>query len=65
MLGVFDEAEKEWGAYFLVGEVTLSLVRQWAFSPILWKWFVASLGGFVLLLIAFGSFLPWDKPFSP
>jgi hypothetical protein len=65
MLGVFDEAEHEWGAWVLVGEIGGSLVRQWLVSPILWKWFVASIGGLLLLTIAFGSFLPYDRPVFP
>ena len=31
----------------------------------LWKWFVAGIAGAVPLIIAFGSFLPWDRPLHP
>jgi hypothetical protein len=62
LLSLFDEAESEWGTGFLVGDVAVSLVRRWSMNPLLWKWFIAGIGGLLLLVIAFGSFLPWDKP---
>jgi hypothetical protein len=65
LLGVFDEAESEWGACSLVGDVGVSLVCQWLTHSLLWRWFVAGIGGLLLLVIAFGSFLPWDRPVSP
>jgi hypothetical protein len=43
-------------------QFALSLLRQWIIRSELWKWLIAGIGGVVLLLIAFGSFLPWDKP---
>jgi hypothetical protein len=65
LLEVFDEAEHEWGAWVLVAEIGTSVVRQWLVNPILWKWFVASIGGLPLLTIAYGSFLPYDRPVIP
>jgi len=65
MFDVFDEGESEWGARSLVGDVGVSLVRQWLTHPLLWRWLVAGLWGLLLLVIAIGSFLPWDKPVNP
>ena len=59
---IFDEAESTFGSASLVGDACVSLFRQWLTNRILWKWVVASVGGILLLAIAFGSFLPWDKP---
>lgn len=65
MLDVFDEAESEWGAHSLVGDAVASLFRLWLTHPFLWRWVLASIGGFLFLAIAFGSFLPWDRPVCP
>jgi hypothetical protein len=65
LLGVFDEAEPDWGARSLVSDLAFSLVRQWITHPFLWRWFVAGIGGLLFLAIAFGSYLPWDKPVCP
>lgn len=65
LLDVFDQAEHEWGACSLVADIALSLVRRWLTHPFLWRWFVASVGALLLLVIAFGSFLPWDRPVHP
>ena len=65
MLGIFDEAAPSWGAGSLFLDAILSLLRQWLIRSELWKWLVAGLAGVVPLIIAFGSFLPWDRPLSP
>jgi hypothetical protein len=65
MLLIFDGAANSWGAGSLCRDAILSLLRQWLLSSELWKWLVAGIAGVVLLIIAFGSFLPWDKPVHP
>jgi hypothetical protein len=62
---VFDEAERTFGSASIVGDACVSLIRQWLRNRNLWKWVAASIGGIVLLVIAFGSFLPWDSPVRP
>jgi hypothetical protein len=62
MLWIFDEAVGIWGAAPLVADASISLSRQWLIRSGLWKWVVAGVAGMVPILIAFGSFLPWDKP---
>ena len=62
---VFDEAERTFGSASLVGDACVSLIRQWLKNRNLWRWVAASIGGIVLLVIAFGSFLPWDRPVRP
>jgi len=61
MLWIFEEAEDAWGAGSLFRDAILSLLRQWLIRSDLWKWVVAGLAGVVPLVIAFGSFLPWDR----
>jgi hypothetical protein len=65
MLWIFEEAANSWGACALLRDAILSLLRQWLIRSELWKWLVAGIAGFVLLLTAFGSFLPWDRPMHP
>jgi hypothetical protein len=65
MLWIFEEAANSWGAGTLFRDAILSLLRQWLIRSELWKWLVAGFAGVVLLIIAFGSFLPWDKPVHP
>ena len=65
MLWVFDEAEATFGAASLVGDACVSLIRQWLKNQDLWRWVAASFAGILLLVIAFGSFLPWDRPVHP
>jgi hypothetical protein len=65
MLWIFDEAVNSWGAGSLLRDAILSLLRQWLIRSELWKWFVAGIAGVVPLLIAFGSFLPWDRAVHP
>jgi hypothetical protein len=61
MLWVFDEAVGTWGAASLVADASSSLLRQWLVRLEIWQWIAAGVAGIVLLLIAFGSFLPWDR----
>jgi hypothetical protein len=65
MLWIFDEAANSWGAASLLRDAILSLLRQWLIRSELWKWLVAGIAGVVPLIIAFGSFLPWDRPMHP
>ena len=65
MLCIFEEAANSWGAGSLFCDAILSLLRQWLFRSGLWIWLVAGLASVIPLLIAFGSFLPWDKPIHP
>jgi hypothetical protein len=65
MLLIFDEAANLSRAGSLFPDAILSLSRQWLIRSELWKWLVAGIAGVVPLLIAFGSFLPWDKPMHP
>ena len=62
MLWIFDEAADAWGAPALIRDAGISLIRQWLIRSGLWKWVVAGVAGFIPLIIAFGSFLPWDRP---
>ena len=62
MLWIFDEAADSWGAVSLFSDATFSLARQWVLRSGLWMWVVASIAGLIPLILAFGSFLPWDKP---
>jgi hypothetical protein len=64
MFAIFDEAESTWGPAFLLGDATASLARQWLTNWNVWRWLAASGAGILLLAIAFGSYLPWDKPMS-
>jgi len=65
MVWIFDEAADSWGTSSLFLDAILSLLRQWLIRAELWKWFVAGMAGVVPLIIAFGSFLPWDRPLFP
>jgi hypothetical protein len=65
MLLIFDEAAISWGAASLLRDAILSLLRQWLIRSQLWKWLLAAIVGAVPLIIAFGSFLPWDRPMHP
>ena len=65
MLWIFDETANSRSAGSLFLDVILSLLRQWFIRSELWKWFVAGIAGAVPLIIAFGSFLPWDRPLHP
>ena len=62
MLWIFDEAAGAWGAASLFSDASVSLVRQWLLRSGLWRWVVACIVGIIPLIIAFGSFLPWDRP---
>jgi hypothetical protein len=62
MLWIFDEAEGTFGAASIVSDACGSLVRQWLKNRDVWRWAAATVGGILLLVIAFGSFLPWDRP---
>jgi hypothetical protein len=65
MLWIFEEAKSSWGAVSLFRDAIFSLVRQWLIRSELWKWLVAGIASVVPLLIAFGSFLPWDRRVLP
>jgi hypothetical protein len=65
MLWIFEEAANSWGAGSLLRDAILSLLRQWLIRSELWKWLVAGIAGVVPLMIAFGSFLPWDRAVRP
>jgi hypothetical protein len=60
MLWIFDEAAGACAAS-LFSDVGVSLVRQWLLRSDLWVWVVAGIAGIIPLIIAFGTFLPWDK----
>jgi hypothetical protein len=62
MLCDFEDALTTWGAASLIGDVSSSLLRQWLVRLEIWKWTAAWVLGMTLLVISFGSFLPWDKP---
>ena len=64
MSWIFDHAVGTWGAASLVADAITSLSRQWLLRSGLCKWAAAGIAGIVLLIIAFGSFLPWDRPLS-
>jgi hypothetical protein len=61
MLWIFDQAAGPWGTTSLISDAAISLSRQWFLRSGLWIWLVATVGGTVPLIIAFGSFL-WNKP---
>jgi hypothetical protein len=62
MLYIFDEAGDAWGMASLFSDASVSLVRQWLLRSGLWRWVVAAIAGIIPLIIAFGSFLPWNRP---
>jgi hypothetical protein len=62
MFWIFEQGESIYGAASLVADAGVSLGRQWLLRSGLWKWVMAGVGGVIPLIIAFGSFLPWDKP---
>jgi hypothetical protein len=62
MLWIFDEVLDACGAASLFFDASVSLVRQWLLRSGLWMWVVAGIAGIIPLIIAFGSFLPWDRP---
>jgi hypothetical protein len=64
MLWIFDEAADTWGSASLFADAGASLLRQWLLRSGLWRWVVATIVGFIPLIVAFGSFLPWDKPLN-
>ena len=62
MLCIFDEAKGAWGAASLFSDAGVSLARQWLLRSQLWMWVVAGIAAIIPLFLAFGSFLPWDRP---
>jgi len=62
MLWIFDEAADTRGTASLFLDASVSVARQWLLRSGLWRWVVAGIGGIILLILAFGSFLPWDRP---
>ena len=65
MLWIFDEAGDAWGTASLIRDAGLSVLRQRLIRSGMWKWVLATIAGMVPLLLAFGSFLPWDRPMRP
>jgi hypothetical protein len=63
ILWIFDQAAGTWGVPSLVADATLSLARRWLIRSQMWKWAGAAIAGIVPLIIAFGTFLPWDRLF--
>jgi hypothetical protein len=61
MLWIFDEAAGTCGAASLLADASLSLIRQWLLRSDLWRGVVAVIGGSVSVVVAFGSFIPWDS----
>ncbi len=62
MLWIFDEAADAWGTTAsLIADATVSLLRQWLLRSGLWRWIVAGIAGTIPLILAFGTFLPWEK----
>ena len=61
MLWIFDEAADAWGTASLIADATVSLLRQWLLRSGLWRWIVAGIAGTIPLILAFGTFLPWEK----
>jgi hypothetical protein len=64
MFWIFDQAAGTWGAASLLLDAGISLSRQWLLRSGLWKWAAAGIAGIVPLILAFGSFLPWDRPWG-
>jgi hypothetical protein len=62
MLWIFDEGADALGAASLCLDASLSLARQWLLRSGLWIWVVAGIASIIPLILAFGSFLPWDRP---
>ena len=62
MLWIFDEGADALGIASLFLDASLSLARQWLLRSGLWKWVVAGIASIIPLILAFGSFLPWDRP---
>jgi len=61
MLWIFDEAANAWRTASLFSDASVSLVRQWLLRSGLWRWVVAGIAGIIPLILAFGSFLPWNR----
>jgi hypothetical protein len=62
MLWIFDEGAHALGTASLCLDASLSLARQWLLRSGLWIWVVAGIASIIPLILAFGSFLPWDRP---
>jgi hypothetical protein len=61
MIWIFDEAAGTWGAASLVVDAGMSLVRRWLMSSGLWKVLAAAIVGGLPVIIAFGTFIPWES----
>jgi hypothetical protein len=61
MLWIFDEAADAWGTASLFADAAVSVLWQWLLRSGLWRWVVAGMAAIIPLILAFGSFLPWDK----
>lgn len=60
MIWIFDEAVGRWGAASLVIDAGMSLVRHWLVPSGLWKGLAAVIVGIFPVVIAFGTFIPWE-----
>jgi hypothetical protein len=61
MLWIFDEAAGTCGAASLVVDAGRSLIRQWLMPSGLWKGLAALIVGILPVVIAFGTFIPWES----
>lgn len=55
MLWIFDEAADSWSTASLLGDASISLLRQWLLRSQLWKWVVAGIAAFVPPMLVFGG----------
>jgi hypothetical protein len=60
MLWIFDEAADTCGATSLIVDAGRSLIRQWLAPSGLCKGFAAVTIGILPVVIAFGTFIPWE-----
>jgi hypothetical protein len=61
MIWIFDEAAGTWGAVTLLADTGISLIRQWLTPSGLWKGLAAVIIGILPVVIAFGTFIPWES----
>lgn len=61
MLWIFDQSAGLREQFSYLADAFTSLARQRLLRSGLWMWAAAAIAGLVPLLLAFGSFLSWDK----